>query len=76
MVSQEPAALGRILNAVNCPGGFARQFRVQYQEPRGHEWQMYATFSQRKQAEQCLSRLKGNGVSARVVDYRLCPVAG
>jgi hypothetical protein len=61
--------------AVSFPGGLARQFRVQYLAASGASWQLYAIFRRREQAEECLTRLRSGGISARVVRYQICAAA-
>jgi hypothetical protein len=61
--------------AVSSPGGVARQFRVQYLGAGEEAWRLYANFSRRDQAEECLSTLRGRGISARLVNYVCCAAA-
>lgn len=75
MVCRSHTHDSRILMSVSCPGGLARQYRVQYFEPTSSQWFMYATFGRRELAEQCLLRLTVNGFQARLVDYNISPAA-
>ena len=61
--------------AVSGPGSVARQFRVQYLTQGQAAWQLYANFSRRDQAEECLSSLRLRGIPARLVKYQCCAAA-
>jgi hypothetical protein len=62
--------------ATSSPGGtVARHIRVQFRESSQSPWKRYATCRQREQAERCRAELERRGFGARLVTYRLCPVA-
>jgi len=66
----------RLSVAVSSPGGAARQFRVQYFDAPTGQWQMFATFRSPDLAQSCLDDLIRTGLQARLINYRICPVAG
>ena len=75
MISHHKTYPRRILKAGGFPGGFARQFRVQFFDRCEPGWRMYATYGRREAADKCLDRLTQDGRQARVVDYSVCPTA-
>ena len=76
MSRPEELLLGVDPVAVSTPGGFARQFRVQYHSATEPDWHFYATFRIREPAVDCLDRLQRRGYEARLVSYAICPFAG
>jgi hypothetical protein len=64
------------LIAVSCPGGMARQFRVQIasSETPSH-WQLAGTFRDDNAARQCADQLRQTGALARVLECRALPTA-
>ncbi len=62
--------------AANCPGGVARQYRVQcFDAASQSEWKLHATFREEWHARQCLADLQSRGIKARVVAYSALPTA-
>lgn len=74
MVSFVPFDSGRPI-ALSCAGGQCRQFRVQYRRSGAHGWQRYNCFRNEEAAIQCAGELNQQGYQARVVGYRIGPVA-
>jgi hypothetical protein len=67
----EPAPL-----AVNCPGGMACQYRVQYFDGASESrWKLHASFRDPHHAQQCLDELQSRGITARLIAYRALPTA-
>jgi hypothetical protein len=64
------------LIAVSCPGGIARQFRVQVtsSETSSH-WKLVGSFRDARQASDCAARLQTAGQKARIIDCRALPTA-
>lgn len=61
---------------VSCPGGIARQFRVQVAGTDGPlAWQLVGAFRQRAEAEKCVAALKPISSRIRVVECRALPTA-
>lgn len=64
------------LLAVNCPGGLASQYRVQYYDLASESrWQLHASFRDPRRAQQCLDDLQARGITARLIAYRALPTA-
>ncbi len=62
--------------AVSCPGGMARQYRVQVQStdtPAG--WKQVGSFRDRRQASECAARHQKAGQNTRVVVCSALPTA-
>jgi len=62
--------------AVSCPGGMARQFRVQVQStdvPAG--WKQVGSFHDGSQAGECAARHQKAGQKTRVVTCSALPTA-
>ncbi|MBW8884660.1 MAG: hypothetical protein JF612_07755 [Planctomycetia bacterium] len=62
--------------AVSCPGGMARQFRVQVESgetPAG--WKQVGSFRDSRQAGECAARHQKAGQKTRVVACRALPTA-
>ncbi len=72
MVSQVAQPLAYILSAGNFPGAPAPHFRVQELPAGGDDWTLYATYTSRAMAEECLSRLEHEGRVARLVNFAHC----
>lgn len=67
---------GGAVVAVSCPGGMARQFRVQIQStdtPTG--WKQVGSFRDRWQAGECAERYQKAGQKTRVVVCSALPTA-
>jgi hypothetical protein len=69
MPASEPRAI-----AVASPGGFCRQFKVQYREQNEPVWHQSAVFQNDRLARQRAQQLRQSGLEARVIHFRL-PVA-
>lgn len=64
------------LIAVSCPGGMARQFRVQVASPEtACHWRMVGSFRDNATADQCADRWRQSGARTRVVECRALPTA-
>jgi hypothetical protein len=64
------------LIAVSCPGGMARQFRVQVASAEtACHWRMVGSFSNHATADQCAVRWRETGARARVIECRSLPTA-
>jgi hypothetical protein len=62
--------------SVSCPGGMARQFRVQVPDPAtSSHWRQVGTFCRPADARQLLEQLSRTGVAARIVECRSLPTA-
>lgn len=62
--------------AVACPGGMARQFRVQVRDVQmPSQWRLVESFRDAPAARQCAQRLLQAGTPVRVVDCRALPTA-
>ena len=62
--------------SVSCPGGQARQFRVQIvSEAVASKWAMVANFVDGEQAAACAERLRRSGDVARVISCLALPTA-
>ncbi|MEX2173205.1 MAG: hypothetical protein WD872_02515 [Pirellulaceae bacterium] len=58
---------------VACPGGMARQFRVQVRDAQmPSQWRLVESFREGTLARECAQRLLTAGATARVVDAREC----
>jgi hypothetical protein len=65
-----------IVLSVACPGGIARQFRVQVQDAETPlTWQMVGSFADRPAAKACAEQWGESGRLARVVECRCLPTA-
>jgi hypothetical protein len=66
----------RAILAASCPGGMARQFRVQVCESETPDrWKLAGSFVQLSQADECARRLTLAGEHARVIACRSLPTA-
>ena len=66
----------RSLIAVSCPGGLARQFRVQVaSEAMASKWALVANFADGDKAAACAEGLRLRGDVTRVVCCRALPTA-
>jgi len=72
----EQTSAGTSLVAVSCPGGMARQFRVQVAsgETSSH-WKLVGSFRDSRLARQCAADLQKAGQVARVVAWSVLPTA-
>ncbi len=62
--------------SVSCPGGMARQFRVQVEsdETLSH-WKLAGSFGDAEEARKCAAALEEAGQHARVIACRNLPTA-
>lgn len=58
-----------------CPGGIARQFRVQVQEHAADVWRSVKNCTDAEQAEQDAAEWASRGYRVRVIGYRTAPTA-
>ena len=64
------------LISVSCPGGMARQFRVQVQSNETpSQWKLIGAFRDRRQAGQCAAEHAESGQKTRVVACSALPTA-
>ena len=64
------------VNSVSCPGGLARQFRVQVaSEAMASKWALVANFADGDKAAACAEGLRLRGDVTRVVSCRALPTA-
>jgi hypothetical protein len=64
------------LVAASCPGGMARQFRVQVASGEtASRWQLVGSFRDKGAARQCADRLQLAGTSVRVIACKSLPTA-
>ena len=62
--------------AVACPGGIARQFRVQVREAAAAStWKLVGSFSDSISAQACADAEQSGGRLTRVIACRLLPTA-
>jgi hypothetical protein len=74
MATENPAR--EIVTAASCPGGIARQFRVQVASVETpSNWKLVGSFRDANQAGQCAARVRQSGKLARVVVCRALPTA-
>jgi cell division protein FtsN len=61
---------------VSCPGGLARQFRVQVSSGEtSSRWRLVGSFRDAHEAGQCAARLQIAGEQSRIVECRALPTA-
>jgi hypothetical protein len=61
---------------VSCPGGIARQFRVQEaNEEMPTNWELAGSFRDEAGASQCAEKIRRAGKRARIVEWRALPTA-
>ena len=66
----------RSLVAVSCPGGPARQFRVQVASGETPStWKLVECFGEAAKADQCADKLTRDGLVARIVACTSLPTA-
>jgi hypothetical protein len=66
---------GEVLS-VNCPGGIARQFRVQiWNGETPSHWKLVGSFQDLSEASACAEKLMLAGEQTRVVACRTLPTA-
>ncbi len=58
----------------SCPGGTARQFRVQVYQSPAEGWHLWATFAERQSAASCWQQLIVDGYDARILECWNAPV--
>jgi hypothetical protein len=74
-MSQHQAPSGALI-AVSCPGGMARQYRVQVASGETpSRWKLVGSFSDELQARECIACLQKAGQIARVVSCSALPTA-
>ena len=62
--------------SASCPGGMARQFRVQVPcSDTPARWKLVGAFRDRRAAALCADRLRESGANARVVECTALPTA-
>jgi len=62
--------------AVSCPGGMARQFRVQTAAPEAPKaWRLAGSFRDVQTAYRCASQLAESGQHARIIACTSLPTA-
>ena len=62
--------------SVSCPGGMARQFRVQIESNETpSQWKLIGSFRDRRQAGQCAAEHARKGQKTRVVECGALPTA-
>lgn len=71
----KPAASPKAVATCSPGGAVAQHYRVQYRETPDACWKLYSTCRRREQAQCCCDDLQRRGYCARLVSYRLCPVA-
>jgi len=75
-MSDSEGSTGGTVLAVACPGGMARQFRVQVpDEATASQWRLVGSFREGWAAEAAACRLVETGTPARVVQCRALPTA-
>ena len=75
-MSENDGNAGPAVLAVACPGGMARQFRVQVRDERMPGlWQLVGSFRDAGEAHAAVQRLEKAGTPARVVECRALPTA-
>lgn len=75
MLSVEVESMPEFVLVASFPGGTARQFRVQVFNAESADWQMYANFAYRQQADACWRMLTLQGHQARIIDGNRAPSA-
>ncbi len=67
---------GEVVLSAACPGGIARQFRVQVRdEVTASHWRLVGCFREAWAAEAAVERLAESGAAARIIDCRTLPTA-
>ena len=62
--------------AVSCPGGMARQFRVQVESgDTSAGWKLVGSFRDKRQAGECAAKCQKAGQRTRVVAFNALPTA-
>jgi len=75
-MSENDVCEGPAVMAVACPGGMARQYRVQTRDERTPNlWQLVGSFREAGEAQAAVERLAKAGTPARVVECRTLPTA-
>ena len=66
----------KVVLSVSCPGGIARQFRVQVRDSvTPSQWRQMGSFRKVSDARRLADQLTHSGLPARVVDCRSLPTA-
>jgi hypothetical protein len=64
------------LIAASCPGGMARQFRVQITSSETpSQWKLVGSFRDPRRAGQCAADQQKAGQKTRIIDCRALPTA-
>lgn len=67
---------GTAVRSAACPGGMARQFRVQVQDADlPHGWRLVGSFRDAAAAAVCATRESNQGRVSRVIECRTLPTA-
>ena len=67
---------GGVVVSANCPGGMARQFRVQiWNVETPSHWKLVGSFHELAQASECAEQMILAGEQTRVVACRTLPTA-
>lgn len=66
---------GEHLIAASSPGGMARHYRLQVFDAANDSWRREGSFRIAADAEAEADSLRSRGLHARIVSYRICPVA-
>lgn len=62
--------------SASCPGGMARQFRVQIRDDETpSHWKLAGSFADLSEASTCAEQMQAAGKEARVVACRALPTA-
>jgi hypothetical protein len=74
-MSDKDRESGSLVSA-SCPGGMARQFRVQVSSgDTPSSWTLVGSFRDSRQARECAARIQNAGQKARVVACHALPTA-
>lgn len=75
-MSENDSGAGPAVLSAACPGGMARQFRVQVRDERtASKWRLAGVFRESWEAQAAADRLVELGAPARVVECRSLPTA-
>lgn len=67
---------GEVVLSAACPGGMARQFRVQVpDEATASRWRLVGCFREARAAKAAALLLVETGTAARIIDCRTLPTA-
>ncbi len=75
-MSDSDGHAGGAVLSVACPGGMARQFRVQVRDQAtASNWRLVGSFREVGAAEAAVERLAEAGTAARLIECRALPTA-